>query len=384
MLLTLGTRMHTVSKRSLAPDLARGLMLMLIALSHAHQFIRGHPTTHRNYPTDGSTLDLAVAGVQMVFVDGQPLPLFAALFGYGLVQMAGRQPTWPAARWAVIKRCFWMIVLGGLHAHFLFEADILGTYGLLGLILVGTMVWRDQSLLALAGGWMVVYLTYVILSAFQVIKDDGVFPEGIETWALHSVLWPVKVLVPVVLGMWAARHKMLMEPEKHVRFLRNVAVWGIGFMIVGSLPLALVVAQVIPGVPMPLIILHSVSVLPGGLGYAALMGWISALVKKPNLLMEAIAATGERSLTNYVLQSVSWLLVFTIGGLGYQIGVAQASLVGLLTWLATVVLSFGMHLAGIRGPLEVLLRFLTYGRRKKKPAPPVAPPPPPVMAEQYR
>ena len=384
MLLTLGTRMNTVGKRSLAPDLARGLMLMLIALSHAHQFIRGHPTTHRNYPTDGDSLDLAIAGVQMVFVDGQPLPLFAALFGYGLVQLAGRQPTWPAARWTVVKRCFWMIVLGGLHAHFLFEADILGTYGLLGLILVGTMVWRDQSLLALAGGWMVVYLAYVVLSAFRVIKVDGVFPEGIATWALHSVAWPAAVLVPVVLGMWAARHKMLMEPERHVRVLRNVAIGGISFMIVGSLPLALTVAQVLPGVPMPLVVLHTVSVLPGGLGYAALMGWISARVKKPNLLMVAIAATGERSLTNYILQSVSWTLVFTIGGLGYRIGVAEASLVGLLTWLATVVLSLGMHLAGIRGPLEVLLRFLTYGRREKKPGarPPL--PPAPVLAQQPR
>lgn len=371
--------MPTVSKRSLAPDLARGLMLMLIALSHAHQFIRGHPTTHRNYPTDGSSLDTAIAGVQMVFVDGQPLPLFAALFGYGLVQMAGRQASWPAARWVVIKRCFWMIVLGGLHAHFLFEADILGTYGLLGLILVSTMVWRDQSLLALAGGWMAVYFSYVILSALGIIKVDGVFPEGIATWALHSVAWPAAVLVPVVLGMWAARHKMLMEPERHVRFLRNVAIWGIGFMIVGSLPLALTVAKVIDPVPLPLAILHTFSVLPGGLGYAALMGWISARVKKPNMLMVAVAATGERSLTNYILQSVSWTLVFTIGGVGYEIGVAQASLIGLLTWLATVVLSFGMHLAGIRGPLEVLLRFLTYGRRKKQ-APP-APQPAPAMAE---
>ncbi|KOV85701.1 DUF418 domain-containing protein [Nocardia sp. NRRL S-836] len=372
--------MQTVSKRSLAPDLARGVMLMLIALSHAHQFIRGHPTTHRNYPTDGSTLDLAVSGLQMLTVDGQPLPLFAALFGYGLVQLAGRQPTWPAARWTVVKRCFWMIVLGALHAHFLFEADILGTYGVLGLVLVSTMVWRDQSLLALAGGWMAVYLTYVVLSAFQVIKVDGVLPEGLPTWGLHSVVWPAAVLIPVVLGMWAARHKMLMEPERHVRFLRNTAIFGIGFMIVGGLPLSLVVAQVIDGVPMPLVILHTLSVLPGGLGYAALMGYIAAKVKKPGLVMVAIAATGERSLTNYILQSVSWTLVFTIGGLGYEIGVAQASLVGLCTWLATVILSLGMHLAGIRGPLEVLLRFLTYGRRKKKPRPQAQPPR--AMADQ--
>lgn len=373
--------MHTVSKRSLAPDLARGLMLMLIALSHAHSFIRGHPTTHRYYPTDGSSLDKAIAGVQMVFVDGQPLPLFAAMFGYGLVQMAGRQATWPVARWVIIKRCFWMIVLGGLHAYFLFEADILGTYGVLGLVLVSTMVWRNQSLLALAGGWMVVHLAYIGLGAAGILKVDGVLPEGIETWALHSVVWPAAVLVPMVLGMWAARHRMLTEPERHVRFLRNTALAGIGFMIIGCLPLALKVAQVVDYVPRPLAILHTVSLLPGGLGYAALMGWISARVKTPNLLMVAIAATGERSLTCYILQSVSWTALFTIGGLGYEIGVAQASLIGLLTWLTTVLLSLGMHLAGIRGPLEVLLRFLTYGRRKKKL--PVAQPAP-VMAEQFR
>ncbi|WP_237048234.1 DUF418 domain-containing protein [Lentzea guizhouensis] len=370
-----------MSKRALAPDLARGVMLLLIALAHAHLFIRGHPVTHRNYATDGSPLDNAVAGIQMTVVDGRALPLFAALFGYGLAQMAGRQRNWPAARWAVVKRCFWMVVLGAVHAHFLFEGDILGTYGVTGLVLVGTMVWRNQSLLALAAGWFVVYVVYVTLSAFQIIKTEGVFPDGLATWALHTVAWPATVLVPVVLGMWAARQKMLVEPERHVRFLRTTALAGLGFMVAGSLPLALVVAQVLPGVPLPLVILHTLSGLAGGLGYAALMGWIAAIVKKPGLVMEALAATGERSLTCYVLQSVSWLVIFTLGGLGYEIHTAQASLVGILTWLATVVLSLGMHLAGIRGPLEVMLRFLTYGRKKKaRPQPQVQR----EMAEQLR
>lgn len=50
----------------------------------------------------------------------------------------------------------------------------------------------------------------------------------------------------------------------------------------------------------------------GGLGYAALLSLIAARVGSgPHPLVRAIAATGQRSMTCYLLQSVTWALVFT-------------------------------------------------------------------------
>ena len=77
--------------RALAPDLARGVMLLLIALANAHLFLYGQPLGLRGYPADLAPVDRTVAVAQLLLVDGRAYPLFALLFGYGIVQLARRQ-----------------------------------------------------------------------------------------------------------------------------------------------------------------------------------------------------------------------------------------------------------------------------------------------------
>ncbi|MGH3993787.1 MAG: DUF418 domain-containing protein, partial [Pseudonocardiaceae bacterium] len=79
-----------VSERSLAPDLARGAMLLLIALANAHIYLYGHPVGVRAYPIPESIGDRVVVLLQMTFVDGRAYPMFAFLFGYGIVQLLRR------------------------------------------------------------------------------------------------------------------------------------------------------------------------------------------------------------------------------------------------------------------------------------------------------
>jgi uncharacterized membrane protein YeiB len=81
-------------------------------------------------------------------------------------------------------------------------------------------------------------------------------------------------------------------------------------------------------------------------------------------VVSALVATGQRSLTCYLAQSVVFVAVLAAygGGLGDDLGVAQVSVVALLTWLGTVLLAAALAAAGRRGPFEALLRRLTYGR----------------------
>ena len=79
------------SSRALAPDLARGLMLLLIALANTPWYLYGSSTsTSSIHATDGSTLDRAVQFVIITAVDSRVYPMFAFLFGYGIVQMYQR------------------------------------------------------------------------------------------------------------------------------------------------------------------------------------------------------------------------------------------------------------------------------------------------------
>jgi uncharacterized protein len=78
-----------------------------------------------------------------------------------------------------------------------------------------------------------------------------------------------------------------------------------------------------------------------------------------------VVAVGQRSMTCYLTQSVVWAVLFpaSVLGLGTRLGVAVTALISIATWLLTVGLAELMRRRDLRGPFEVLLRRLTYGRR---------------------
>src|SRR5690606_6953822 len=175
----------------------------------------------------------------------------------------------------------------------------------------------------------------------------------------------------LALGVWAARRRLLDEPERHRALLGRVAAWGIAIGVVGGVPLMLFDTRSwTPGAELsvPFYALHNVTGLATGFGYAALIGLIATRRgghRSPVALTRALAACGQRSLTCYLLQSVAFVAIFTplAGGLGARVGDAAASGIAVLVWAATVALAALMARAGRRGPFEVLLRRLTYGPR---------------------
>lgn len=101
-----------------------------------------------------SGVDVAVQAVLTLFVDSRAYPMFAALFGYGLVMILRREePTggWEHARRLLRRRGWWMVAFGFGHVLLLFPGDILASYGLLAVCLVGALCWRDARLLAVTG-----------------------------------------------------------------------------------------------------------------------------------------------------------------------------------------------------------------------------------------
>jgi uncharacterized protein len=69
----------TITKRKLTPDLARGFMLLFIALAHANQFIS---SSEREI----TFTDQVTVFIRQVLIDGRAFPLFAILFGYGCIK----------------------------------------------------------------------------------------------------------------------------------------------------------------------------------------------------------------------------------------------------------------------------------------------------------
>ncbi|MGH3800376.1 MAG: DUF418 domain-containing protein [Pseudonocardiaceae bacterium] len=374
-----------VSARSLAPDLARGAMLLLIALANAclYQYgnvafgngvwVRGHPVA-----------DQVVLLLETIFVRARAYPMFALLFGYGIVQLLRRHTSEgvdeTAVRRLVRRRGWWMVLIGFLHALVLFWGDIIGAYGLLAVLLADVLVWaRDRTLLIVSALWVVpIALFRGLEHRLSPLHEqasstlDPLHAVGIRVlhWVQGSIVGSIFMLVPaVLLGVWAARRRLLDEPERHRRFLLRVAVLGVGLAAVGGLPWALVRTSwwTPPSETLSLLAgaAHTYTGYAGGVGYAACAGLIAIHIQardRPGPLVSALAACGQRSMTCYLLQSVVFVAVLAAygGGLGNRLGLAEIAILATVTWALTVLLADVMSRRGYRGPAEVLLRRLTY------------------------
>lgn len=384
--------------RSLAPDLARGFMLLFIALVNA-QFFLTHSETVR------TLTDQVLLLVQSTLVTGRAIPMFSLLFGYGTVWIMRRVLDagggWVHARVVLRRRGLWMLVIGLAHGVLLLPVDIVGAYGLGLLLFVGFLRARDAVLLWTAGAVALASASLnTVLSlgnAFNTAPGDtepaptapslvepGFLAASAERFAEWTLYTPVTLLLvvtsPLLVGMWAGRRGILEHPREHLPLLVRTAVVGLGVAVVAGLPDALVTAEFLPepepAVLVSLWMVHDVAGWVGGPGWAALITlvalWLTERAARgggdgsPGPVATAIAAVGERSLSCYLAQAVVFTVVFAPYGLGLG-ATASASvtvLVAVLTWGLTVALAEASRRRGLRGPAEVVLRRLTYARTR--------------------
>ena len=382
-------------KRAAAPDVARGLVLIGIALANVPFFLFGTELGIALKPiSDDPTDQWTNAFVAMLF-DNRSYPLFALLFGYGMTQLLSREharvASWEDTRRLLIRRNLWLIAFGAAHGVLLFFGDILGPYGLLGLALV-LLIRASGKVLAVVG-W-ICFGMLVLIGAFEGLS--GLFGEvgGMTTgapfgsaaadsfgWAvlLRAGEWFVQMigmpfggiglLAPMILGMWLARHRVLENPTPHLRRLGVAAGVGITVSLLGALPLALALLGTwAPSIWVePLVtMLHAGTGALGAVGYVALIAILAGRRETPGPISRIFAALGQRSLSGYLTQSVVFVIVFApyAVGLGDQVGIAEASQIAVITWLGTLIVANLLAAVDKPGPAEWLLRTIVYRPRR--------------------
>lgn len=384
-----------VTDRAVAPDVARGLALLGIALANSALHVWGVRTGVGSRPVDGSTLDRVVNGIVSLFVDRRTMPMFALLYGYGIGVVVRRRAAawvpWPDCRRDLLRRAAWLAAFGVVHILLLFDGDILATYGVAGLVAVA-LVRAPGRRLAVVGG-VLLALSGLLMGAFQALAlwsadqpgmDRADVLASAESSALGALLLrslsvliaplgAVAALPLVLLGLWFARRAVLEDPAAHLPLLRRWVVGGLAVSVAGGLPMALAVAEVwtpTTGQLWGVAALHEVSGTAGGVAFAALVAWVVAARRTTLATLgpvgRALRAVGVRSLTCYLLQSVLFVLPLAAwaGGLGEAMTSTQVVAWAVGVWLVTVAVAVVLERAGRRGPAEALYRRLVYRPRR--------------------
>ncbi|MGW5868782.1 DUF418 domain-containing protein [Streptomyces sp. NPDC055239] len=396
-------------------------MLLFIALSNT----AFHLTAARHgpsgwQPVDGGWVDHAVQFGMIVALDLRIYPLFAFLFGYGMMQLFLRQTSAGTSEREAVRllrrRSLCLVVIGLLHATLLMAGDIVGFYGIISLALGWLFLRRGDRALK----WWIWIATaqFVLLAAQPVVSaalagelgtmgDSGAEP-GADAYAAGEGNWfaaagtrfmsglfvtfaaaPLSLVggayVIFLLGFWAARRRVLEEPGRHLPLLRWTAVIGIAVGWLGALPAALahVGAISVPddaqsegGV---LTLLRDATGNAAGLGYVAAVAlfvhWWTGRGResgrggggtKAVIAVSAVSAVGKRSLSCYLAHSLVFAPILAAWGLGLgkHLTSATMALFAVGVWLVTVAGAYAMERAGRWGPVEVVLRRVMYrGRR---------------------
>jgi uncharacterized protein len=374
------------SERKLTPDLARGFMLLLIAMAYAGIYLTADDIGGSGAPFGGSPVDQAAAAAAVLLLENRAFPLFGVLFGVGMVMMTdsarakGRSDE--ATRRVIRRRSLWLLAFGFVHAALVFPGEILAAYGLTGL-LFGWLLFRSDRAVKTAT-WIAVAYYALVVGAGTIaagLTGEDASGEGIAGYAtladwtarlagvavaplLNLLYFPMVALV--LLGIRLGRKGYLQDPDRHVPALKKAAAAGVGVSVVGALPLALAGLGVldVPGAAfMPLFGLQVLTGIAAGVGYAALFALIGRrLQRRPGIVTTALAAAGQRSLSVYLFCSVGVALLLhpDLIGLGDHLHRAGGMAVAFGVWAVGVALAAWLAAKGRRGPADALLRTLAY------------------------
>ena len=407
-----------------APDVARGFMLLLIAVANVPVW--------NQVPDDvadtvqPSSADTWWVFIRELFVDHRAYPLFAMLFGFGLMTMIKRRidsgtqtylASLPGARagceampdeeaWAreqatvdacrlVRRRGWWMILFGFVHGIF-FSGDIIGAYGLIAVLFAGCLAHKQYTLLYSAGAFITLLVTANFLVMGFASQDVSLLSDSqagqavqvLPWFAANIVEWTIALFIQVllalivpaaVLGARLADTGIITQPDRHRRLLISTGIGGLALGALSALHSAL--TNVLPVSQWPWdVAMKEVFGVVGACGWLALLA-LYAGGPTPDGRLTGLrwlaSAVGRRSMTAYLTQTILFGAVFVIvpllvTGECLWLGQAAAALIALAVWVVTVVLCAVLERGGHAGPFETLLRTAVARSERPRPIPPPA------------
>lgn len=342
------------------------------------------------------------------FFEGKFYVLFSFLFGYGFwlfLQKSTENETGIVPLYR--RRLLFLLLFGLAHIALLWAGDILVFYALFGFILILFRKSSDRKVLKWAFG---IALIPTILNGFmtllfgffskvpeareaieismqqrigtmnQLLENatsaytSGSFTDMVSMrFAEYGTLLPgILFFYPVVLsmflvGMWAARTRIIEEYDRHLPFFRKTLWWGLTIGLTGNTLLVVAYRNANMASQDAWATLYATMHTIGGiaLGGFYVSSFILFYAKgKANGAVKFLAPVGRMALTNYLMQSLITSILFLGCGFGLfgKIEIWQGILITIAIFNMQIPLS-KWWLSRFRfGPMEWLWRSLTYGK----------------------
>lgn len=398
-----------VDDRIQAMDVLRGFALLGILLMNIEGMVG---------PLNGALtgLDPALTGADrivdallFIFVQGKFYPLFSILFGMGFAVMMVRATA--SGRPFVglyLRRTLALLAIGLCHALLVWSGDILTTYALLALLMLLFFRKTPQSRLPKwAIFWMLVPTALILLvagllslaqltpegqaalaagnaeqeaamaatlEAQRLAQGSGSFAEAVaqrreDVGVMLSYLffWGWQILGLFLLGAWFVRSGAIARPAQFPKLFS----WLRYGALLSGLAMVLVAFWIEPTLSMSAPDLNqalamSLQMTGGTLMALGYMAWIVRGLQSPGLAprLAWLAPAGRMALTNYLVQSLVCVWIFSGYGLGYfeQLPRAWQLPFALVFFTIQVLLSQAWLSRFQYGPMEWLWRAATYLR----------------------
>ncbi|RVX44001.1 uncharacterized protein EDD27_6716 [Nonomuraea polychroma] len=384
-------RPPSAAARIASVDALRGFSLLGILVVNIAFLASGYRMAGLAEPAFDSPLDWGVRWTVTLLLENKFYLLFSFLFGYSFtlqLDSAARldRPFVPM----FLRRLAGLFLLGLAHAVLLFPGDILTTYAAVGVaLLVLRRITPRAAILLAAGLTALLALGFVLLALMAMAGHDmsgtvagGAAEATRSDAALGSGFWEIvaehvrklssiimlrvlfqgpAVLAACLVGLAIGKLGALRDLSAHTRTLRRLQWTGFTVGLAGACFYTLAAwngtVHKFWG--------EAVDLVTAPLLAAAYGATFLRLLPHVPRLGRALAAPGRMALSNYLAQSLICALIFTGYGLALVDRVSPPVEVVIALGIFTAqVLYSRWWLKGHRyGPVEWLLRYLTYCRR---------------------
>ncbi|GAA4063842.1 DUF418 domain-containing protein [Nonomuraea soli] len=298
--------------------------------------------------------------------------IFSFLFGYSFTLQMRSAGDDTKAR--TVRRCLALLVLGVAHGLLLWIGDILTLYAVLGLLLLPMRDMAPRTAVKagswILGVWAVLWLALAglamldpgqqaapVATVSQTTFTDG--PLGmlrfqLETYpSLAALVWVFQgppAFAMFLFGLAAGKSRVLERPLP----LGRIQWIGYG----AGLPVAVLFGLTSGTEGAASVLALALTTLTAPLLAAA---YVATLLRLPRLV-RTIAPAGRMAASNYIGQSVLACLVFSGYGLGLAGRLPPIAVMGVaaLIYATLLALSRRWLRSHQQGPVEMLLRRVTY------------------------